>query len=359
MDDASAVRLGLEGVVAAETVLSHVDGERGRIWVRGVPLEDLVTRHGWEGAIALLWEGFVGTGLTRGGIVAELGDARKEAFPQLDRWLDAARRRPLSEAVRMCLAALPDDGGPATLVGRFTVGLAALLRARDGASPVAPDPALDTATDLLRMAHGAPVEPRFAQALETYMTTVSDNGLAPSTFAARVVASTRAPLAPAVVAGYCAFVGPLHGGAPGPVLDMLDEIAASGDVDGWLERTLSAGGRLIGFGHRVFRVRDPRADILRGVLTHLGPDVGRLAFADDVERRAIAALRRFKPGRTLEPNLEMNAALLLDAVGVPRDAFTPVFALARMPSWIAHALEEQRNGRLIRPAARYVGPLAD
>jgi citrate synthase len=139
-------------------------------------------------------------------------------------------------------------------------------------------------------------------------------------------------------------------------LDMLDDIAASGDIDGWLDRTLAAGGRLMGFGHRVFRVRDPRADMLRAALQRLDPGSKRLGFARDVERRALAALQRRKPGRRLEANIEMDAALLLDAIGLPRDAFTPVFAIARAPAWIAHALEQQRSGRMIRPSSTYVGP---
>src|SRR5262249_54059677 len=152
------------------------------------------------------------------------------------------------------------------------------------------------------------------------------------------------------------FTGPLHGGAPGLALDMLDEIAASRDIDRWLDRTLAAGGRLMGFGHRVFRVRDPRADLLRAALLRLDPASKRLAFAREVERRALAALQRRKPARRLEANIEMDAALLLDAIGLPRAAFTPVFAVARAPAWIAHALEQQRSGRMLRPASAYVGP---
>jgi citrate synthase len=137
---------------------------------------------------------------------------------------------------------------------------------------------------------------------------------------------------------------------------MLDAIATSGDIDGWLDRKLAAGERLMGFGHRVFRMRDPRADVLRAALLRLDPAAKRLAFAQDVERRAVAALQRVKPGRRLEANIEMDAALLLDAIGLPREAFTPVFAVARAPAWIAHALEQKRTGRMIRPASTYVGP---
>jgi citrate synthase len=354
-----APKSGLEGVVAAETVLSHVDGERGILLVRGRTLEELVARHGYEGAVALMWEGFAGEGLTRASMSAALGEARRRGFARLGTWLDAAARRPLGEAVRMCLAALPDDSSPADIAAALPVGIAALLRVRDGAAPTPPDPTLGTAADYLRMARGAPVDARLATALDAYITTVIDNGLSASTFTARIIASTRASLADAVLGAYCAFTGPLHGGAPGPTLDMLDAVAAAGDIDVWLDAKLMAGERLMGFGHRVFKVRDPRADVLRAALQALGPDAGRVAFAAELERRALAALERFKPGRRLQSNVELNAALLLEAVGVPRDAFTPVFALARTGGWIAHALEQQRTGRMIRPTARYIGALPD
>jgi citrate synthase len=350
-----ATNAGLEGVVAAETVLSQVDGERGILRVRGHELAELVADHGYEGAVALMWEGFVADGLSRDGMRITLGAARARAFTRLGVWLGAAAGRSPNEAVRLCLAALPDDAAPADIAAALPVGVAALLRARAGAAPVAPDPNLGTAADFLRMLHGT-ADAAQAAALDAYITTVIDNGLGASTFAARVVASTRASLASAILAGYCAFTGPLHGGAPGPTLDMLDAIQASGDADAWLEKKLAAGERLMGFGHRVFRVRDPRADVLRAALQTLGPDAGRLTFANEVERKALAALARHKPGRSLQSNVELNAALLLEAVGVPRDAFTPVFALARVAGWIAHALEQQKTGRMIRPASRYIGP---
>jgi citrate synthase len=347
---------GLEGVVAAKTVLSHADGERGVVWVRGHTIDDLVARHGYEGTVALLWDGFAGDGLTRDTMAEKLGAARALAFSQLDGWLPAAARRPLIEGLRIALAALPDDSAPAAIAATFPVAIAALIRAGDGKPPVPPDPSLSTAADFLRMINGAAVDARFAVGLDSYLTTVIDNGLGTSTFAARVIVSTRASLAAAVVGAYGAFTGPLHGGAPGLALDMLDAIAASGDIDRWLDETLAKGGRLMGFGHRVFRVRDPRADMLRAALQRLDPDSKRLAFAREVERRAVAALQRRKPGRRLEANIEMDAALLLDAIGLPRAAFTPVFAIARAPAWIAHALEQQRTGRMIRPASTYVGP---
>jgi len=351
----STIDPGLADLIAAETVLSHSDGAQGQIWVRGRRLEDLAG-DGYEAAIATLWEGFVGEELTSAGINADLAAGRQRAFERLDAWSEAADNRPLGEGLRIALAVLPDDSPPAAIAAAFPVAIAALLRRARGQTPLAPDPTLGTAADLMRMIAGKPAAPEAVAALDTYFITVIDNGLSASSFTARVIASTRASLASAVVGAYGAFTGSLHGGAPGLVLDMLDEIAASRDIDGWIARKLDAGERLMGFGHRVFRVRDPRADILRGALAKLGPDAGRLAFAAEVERRVLAALAARKPGRTLQTNVELNAAMLLEAVGLPREAFTPVFALARSPGWLAHALEQRKTGRMIRPQSRYVGP---
>jgi citrate synthase len=347
---------GLEGVIAAETALTHVDGSKGIWWLRGHGLPEVVSRYGYEGAAALLWEGFAGSGLSPEAIRAAFGAGRQRAFAALPGWLDAARGRPPAEGVRIALAALPDGSTPPEIAAALPVAVAALLRGAEGKPPVAPDPALSTAADFLRMLDGAAPSPARAAALDAYLTTVIDNGLAASTFTARVIASTRASLASTVLGAYCALTGPLHGGAPGPVLDMLDEIGTPENIDAWLEAALEGGARLMGFGHRVWRGRDPRADALKSALQRLGPAAGRIAFAEEVERRALAALKRKKPGRPLETNVEFYTALLLDAIGLPRAAFTPVFAMARSAGWLAHAMEQQKEGRLIRPAARYVGP---
>lgn len=352
---------GLAGLIAAETVLSYSDGARGILWVRGHTLAELAAEFGYEGAVGLLWEGFAGEGLGRQEMRARLGAGRTLAFARLGDWLDPAEVRPLAEGVRLALAALPEDSAPAAILATLPVAIAALLQRRGGAAPLAPDAARGTADDLLRMVHGHPVAPAMAEALDTYFTAVCENGLNTSAFAARVIASSRASLVAAALGAYCAFTGPLHGGAPGPTLDMLDAAAASGNLAAWAEQKLAAGERLMGFGHRVFRLGDPRAALLRRALERLGerlgPGAGRLAFAAAVERAVGAAFARLKPGRPpLQPNIEINAALLLDAVGLPREAFTPVFAVARGAGWLAHAMEQQKEGRLVRPSAAYVGP---
>ena len=344
---------GLEGVVAAETVLSHTDSAAGMVWVRGHDLPDLVAHHGFEGTVALLWDGFAGEALTRDGIAQAFGAARVAAFSGLNEWLPLARSRTLFEGMRLGLAAQPDNATPAGLVGTMTVIVPALLRGEKGA--IAPDASLSTAADLLRMWHGMESPPVMVAALDTYFTVMAESGLSGSAFTARVVASTRASLAAAVLGAWCAFTGALHGGAPGPTLDMLDDAQAAPDLDAWLEERLRSGQRLMGFGHRVFRGNDPRAEAMRLAMIRMGPMAGRLSFASHVEARVAAAIERVKPGRTLPPNVEIMAALLLDAVGFPREAFTPVFAVGRCAGWIAHALEQGKNGRMIRPTSRYVG----
>jgi citrate synthase len=222
---------------------------------------------------------------------------------------------------------------------------------------VAPDPTLGHSADILRMLRGKPGSKAEADALDTYLVTVADHGLNASTFAARVVASTRAGLGSAVLAGISALKGPLHGGAPGPIIEMLDEIGEPANARAWIESALARGDRLMGFGHRIYKVRDPRADALKSAVRWLDARQGRLEFAEAVEAAALAILREHKPERSLQTNVEFYTALLLEALDFPPSAFTCVFAMGRVAGWLAHAREQLAGGRLIRPASIYVGPM--
>jgi citrate synthase len=347
---------GLDDLIVADTVISHSDAQSARLWVRGRPLEEAVQFLGYEGTVALLWSGFAGETLTHDDVLGRLGVDRRRAFDRLDGWLKNTKERSFNEATRLCLANAPDDSSPFEIVAALAVGVAAMVRFRQGLSPIASDPALTTPADFLLMMSGETPSPDRVRALGTYFTVAVENGLGPSTFAARITASTGASLTSAAVAAYCAFSGPLHGGAPGEVLAMLDAAKESGDVDGWLDRKLTAGERLAGFGNRAFPNGDPRAALLAEALRELARDSERIQFAADFERRALKALARQQPGRRLRPNLELNAALLLEACGIPEEAFTPTFALARVAGWLAHAMEQKQTGRMIRPKSRYVGP---
>ncbi len=351
---------GLEGVVAAETVLSEVDGDAGRLVIRGRSLDEL---GGWtfEDVTALLWSGFFDGLPDR--LNSALGAARSEVFEEVS-GLDAAllRRTPI-EAMRALTARLADGDDLATalrLVAAPAVFTAAVVRGQANAAIVPPDRNCSHAADILRMIRGAAASAAEIAALDAYLVTVADHGLNASTFAARVTASTRAGLTSAVLSGISALKGPLHGGAPGPVIEMLDGVGDLAGARTWLVRALDRGDRLMGFGHRVYKVRDPRADALkravRALATASNAPPSRLLLAEAVEAAALDILRERKPTRSLQTNVELYTALLLEALMFPPSVFTCVFAMGRVAGWIAHAREQVAGGRLIRPQSRYVGP---
>jgi citrate synthase len=253
---------------------------------------------------------------------------------------------------------------------------AAWARRQSGADAVAPDPSRGHAADYLGMLHGAPAKAHEVRALDAYFVTVVDHGLNASTFAARVVASTGSDLVSAITAAIGALKGPLHGGAPGPVLDLLDLVGSPERAKGVLESEMDARRRIMGMGHRVYRVRDPRAAVLEAAVERLrettrGDDPGkspeggsdseaarvaaRLELSRAVEREATALLSLRYPSRALRANVEFYTAVLLEAIGVPRALFSATFATARVAGWAAHVDEQRRKGRLIRPTSIYVG----
>jgi len=353
------VNSGLDGVVVADTLMSEVDGEAGRLIVRGRSIEELVTRTGFEGVAALLWTDFAQAGGDEAAVRQGFATARVRAFAEVPKLIAAAKGLTPVEGLRVGLGMLADSEPMPhhyLVCGALPVFLAALLRAAEGKSALAPDPTLTTAQDLLRMVRGKRADAAFEKGLDTYLATVADHGFNASTFTARVVASTRAGLISSVLAALCALKGPLHGGAPGPVLDMFDEIGKPENAAAWLDDAFAKGTRLMGFGHRIYKVRDPRADVLKNTVATLPQTAGRLAFAVEVETSAIAALRKHKPGQRLDTNVEFYTALLLEALEVPRSAFTALFAVGRVAGWCAHIFEQEKGGRIIRPQSNYVGP---
>jgi citrate synthase len=347
---------GLEGVVVAETRLGDVDGERGRLVVAGRDVERLAGEVSFEETAALLWD--ADPAAARAGIA----EGRVRAFERIGRLGDAFARADGMDALRASVAHLSESDGfatPAAITGAVATFGAAWARTRRGERPLAPDPALGHAADTLRMITGALPSEAFAAALDTYLVTVADHGMNASTFTARVVASTGSDLVSAVVAAIGALKGPLHGGAPGPVLDMLDAIGTPDRAAAWIEGELVAGRRLMGMGHRIYRVRDPRAAVLERATARLsaaGVSSGRLSLARAVEHAAEGALRQKHPDRPLRANVEFYTAVLLDTIGLDRAEFSPTFAAGRTAGWAAHVAEQRATGKLIRPASTYVGP---
>jgi citrate synthase len=239
--------------------------------LRGHYLQDIAGQHSFEWLTGLLWQDFVQRDLDEAVLRRDLGLAREHAFRRMHDLLPLAGRLPPLAAVRMLLASVPDDAenAPLLLTATVAVGLAAVIRIRRGHHPVPPDAGISHAADFLRMLKDAPPTPEDAAALETYLLCSADHGLNASTFAARVAASTQASLTDAVTAALCALKGPLHGGAPGPVLDTLDAIGPVANAENWLDAAVMHGDRLMGFGHRMYRVRDPRCDVVKAVVSRL------------------------------------------------------------------------------------------
>lgn len=357
---------GLEGVVAASTALSHVFGEEGKLVYRGYDIHELAGKASFEEVAYLLWIGHLPN-------QQELTELRQKL----------AKNRTLPEAVLTALRAMPAETEPMdalrtgvsmlgavdhtdfsdtpdldqaiALAARFPAILAAFFRLRQGQEPVAPRSDLNTAQNYLYQLFDKEPDERHWKPLETYLVLLADHGMNASTFTARVIASTQSDLCSSITGAIGALKGPLHGGAPSKVLDMLNAIGTIDNVDPWLRRELDAGRRIMGLGHRVYRAEDPRAEILRG-MAQQASDPDFFALSKATEERALALLQERKPERRIYTNVEFYSAAVLAAVGLPGDMFTPTFAVSRSVGWSAHVLEQIANNRLIRPQSEYVGP---
>ncbi len=363
---------GLEGVVAAETRLSSVDGKAGELIIAGFPVEELAGRATFEETVYLLWHDALPDLEQLTAFREALSVRRPLPGATLDLLRAAASERsPAMDALRMAAGtlslgtpvdALTEDefyGDALALVARFPTIVAAYWRLLNGEEPVAPDPGLGHAANYLYMLTGEVPSAEHVRALETYLNTVVDHGLNASTFVARVIVSTRSDVVSAVVGAIGALKGPLHGGAPGPALDMVFEIGEAGRAEPYLREKIERGERLMGFGHRVYKVRDPRADVLAAAAERLYANDGDKALYElvlEAEKTALRLLAEYKPGRNLKTNVEFYTALLLHGLGLPTDLFTPTFAVGRVAGWTAHCFEQRAQDRLIRPQSRYAGP---
>jgi len=352
---------GLEGVVAARTRLSDVDGERGELILAGYRVDELAGRATFEEVTWLLWHGTLPSAGEAETFRVALASRRSLPAPTLSLLRACALRRlDAMDALRTAAGTLslePDD--ELELVARMPTIAAAYWRLRQGQEPLAPHAALGHAANFLYMLDGQEPDGERVRALETYLNTVVDHGLNASTFTVRVITSTGSDLVSAIVGGLGALKGPLHGGAPGPALDMVFEIGDATRAEAVLRAKIEAGERLMGFGHRVYKVRDPRADVLAAAAERLfarGGDRGLYSLARAVEAEALRLLEIYKPGRRLQTNVEFYTALLLHGLGFDTSLFTPTFAVSRVSGWVAHALEQRRVNRIIRPQSEYIGP---
>jgi citrate synthase len=354
---------GLEGAIAAQTAISLIDGELGKLTYRGYPATELAAHCSWEEVAYLLWEGE----LPSPGQLQQLKgrlEAARGLPDSVEKVIDAlpAEALPmdvLRSAASALGAARPQEAHPhvdqaVEIAAQLPLALARFHRRRMGAQPVAVRPGMDQAALYLYLLTGAQPTPAAARALGAYLVLLADHGLNASTFAARVAASTQTDLYGAVTAAIATLKGPLHGGAPSLVRDMLEEIGTPDRAEAYLRAAIGRGERIMGFGHRVYKTTDPRAVALHDLAREVA-EPADLAMAEGVESLALGLLEEAKPGRRLFTNVEYYSSAVMHAVGLPRDLFTASFAISRAAGWTAHVLEQVANNRLIRPQSDYVG----
>jgi citrate synthase len=347
---------GLEGIVAGETALSKIDGERGRLLYRGYRIGDLVER-GTYGAVAnLLWTGEwesdhrLPTSTVPAAVLTTLRALPKDAKP-----MDALRTAVSAWGASQKLDWPPTVEQARALTSFSPSALAAFARLRQGLEPVDPDPSLDLAAGFLFQLTGEQPEPGTARALDAYFIVGAEHSFNASTFTARVITSSRSDIASAIVGAIGTMKGPLHGGAPSMVVDQLAKVGSAEKAEAWIRAALDRGERLMGFGHRVYRAYDPRAAALRKVAESMEHKPEWLKLAIEVEDVALRLLAERHPERAIKTNVEYYAAPVLQGVGLTPDLFPATFSLARHAGWTAHVLEQAATNRLIRPDVIYIG----
>ena len=355
---------GLDGVVVASTAISHVFGNEGRLVYRGYSIDQLAGRATFEEVCFLLWKGHLPNQVELDELRALMSAQRNIPEPVMATIKAMPASADPMDDLRTCAsaigAAVPISGKATyeqavTLTAQFPTIVAAFDRLRKGKQPIAPRADLGHAANYLYMLTGAIPPENHVKSLDTYLVLLADHSMNASTFTARVIASTESDICSAIVGGIGALKGPLHGGAPALVMDMLDAIGSSENIKPWIDRALDEHRKLMGFGHRVYKTTDPRAEILREMARQSStPEF--FALARGAEEYALGELHRRKSEQRLYTNVEFYSAAVLNSVGLDRDLFPSTFAISRVAGWTAHVLEQMVGNRLIRPQSEYTGP---
>jgi citrate synthase len=367
----TVVDRGLEGVVAGSTGLSRVDGPAGRLGYRGYDIDELAANSSFEEVCYLLLFGDLPNSNQLADLKVRLAANRSLPAPLLALMKATPKEAWPMDVLRTALSALAlftphsEDGSHPSnprsaihLIAKTPMIVAAWDRIRRGLEPIAAQPHLSSAANFLYARSGRAPIPEAERALDTYLVLLADHSFNASTFAARVTASTRADIYAAAVSAVATLEGDLHGGAPGKVMAALLEIGAPDAAEAYVREQLARGERIMGMGHREYKVRDPRARHLEAMAKALGeasdPRWYRVARA--LEDAAGRALQAAKPDQPIFANVEFYTAPTLYGLGIPADEFTCLFACGRMAGWTAHILEQLADNRLIRPQAAYSGP---
>jgi citrate synthase len=366
------VARGLEGVVAAATHIAEVDGERGRLTLRGYDIRELAGRVTFEEVAYLLWHGKLPNRSEYQALHAEMSGARELPPAALAALRELSPHAVGMHVLRMgaSMLSIGDDDvdsldiesnqrRAARLQAQMPALVAHTWRLKNGLDIVHPKPEHGLAQGFLYMLEGREPDQARVDGLNAYLVAISEHGLNASTFTGRVVMSTNSDMVSALTAAIGALKGPRHGGVPGPVLTMLEAIGSPDQAEAYVRRELKEGRYIMGFGHRVYKVRDPRAAILAEAAEKMARMTGDRALLDltqAVEETTVRVLHEVKPGRDLYANVELYAAIILHAVDIPPPLFTAMFAIGRTSGWTAHMIEQLQDNRIIRPASVYVGP---
>jgi citrate synthase len=367
----NVVDRGLEGVIVGETVLSNVEGQVGRLTYRGYDIHDLAVNATFEEVVHLLLYGDVPTQTQLRDLNAKLAQSRalppalitilkaipKEAWP-----MDVLRTgvSALAHFVPHRADGVHESNPDAALnlIAKTPSIVAAFDRIRRGLEPIAPDPQLRSAANFLWMRSGEKPIKEAEAALDMYLVLLADHSYNASTFSARVTASTNADIYGAITAAVATLAGDLHGGAPSKVMTMLEEIGTPDKAETYVRSLLGRGEKIMGMGHREYKIRDPRAEHLEASAKALTEASGSpwYSIARALEDASNKVLQEVKPGKKIYANVEFYTAPTLSSLDVPKDEFTCLFACGRMAGWTAHVLEQMAGNRLIRPQATYTGP---
>lgn len=358
------LRIGLEGIAIAKTKTSDVRGDIGQLVYCGHFVQELVEKYSFEATVYLLWYSKLPSAAEEKAFTALI--ASKRAIPAYMKKLIEILPKSLTpmEVLRTAISSMEISGEdwPPTpeqaleVLAKAPTIVTYYYNFHEGKPCLEPDASLGHAANYLYMLHHQKPSTAVAKALEAYLILSADHGTNASTFTARVIGSTRSDIVSSITGAMGALIGPLHGGAPSMVDDMLDAIKTEDNVEPWLRDQLSRGERLMGFGHRVYKTYDPRAAALRQIAQKFSSESHLFKLSLLVEKVAIKLLAEYKPGKDLYPNLEFWAAGVLRTVELPRSLYTPTFCIARIAGWSANCFEQAADNRLIRPAAIYVGP---
>ncbi len=358
---------GLKGLIVADTTIGSVRGDEGFFHYRDHDAVEIARHQTFEAAASLLIDGTLPSAAEESSMRAQLATNRMLSAELIDalRAIVAVTNNPLP-ALRAAISLVVDDTATIDLtpeerrerairvVGATPSVLAAIYRIAANKPVLDADPSLSHAADYVRMVTGTAASPTLARAVETYLLLTADHGFNASTFTARVITSTGAGVGSAFAGAIGALSGPLHGGAPSRVLDMINAIGSPQNTEDWARDELKAGRKLMGFGHAVYRADDPRSLLLRETAVGLGGELVDQAI--EIEQRMLAFLAEWRPEATIVTNVEFYAAVVMHLAGISQDMFTPTFTTSRVVGWAAHVLEQAANNKIMRPKARYVGP---